>query len=44
MTDPDNDVESTASPLAWVAGLLGIGILAVIGYLIFALLTAGTAS
>ncbi len=38
------DEEGGSSPWAWVAGLLGIGVLVVIGFLLFRLLTGGGAA
>jgi serine/threonine-protein kinase len=39
--DAGEDEEGRSSPWAWVAGLLGIGVLVVIGFLLFRLLTGG---
>ena len=38
------DEEERSSPWAWVAGLLGVAVLAVIGFLLFRLLTGGGAA
>ena len=40
---PDEPDEGGSGPWAWIAGLLGLGILAAVGFLAFKLLTGGTA-
>ena len=39
--DVDDQEEERSGPWAWVGGLLGIGVLAIIGFLLFRLLTGG---
>ncbi len=38
---PEDDDPDRTSPWAWVAGVLGIAILAIVGFVVFQLLTAG---